>query len=344
MQAKAAVLYKLGEPVVIENLTVPDPSQGQVLVKVAVSGVCHTQLLEVEGKRGNDPFLPHCLGHEGSGVVEAVGAGVTRVKIGDHVILSWIKTEGLNAPSSSYYKGDTKINGGAITTFMSHTLVSENRLVPIGKDVPFDKAAVIGCAFSTGAGAVLNTGNVQPGNTLAIFGVGGVGLSAVQGGVLAQAKMIVAVDISDKNLERAKKFGATHTINPRREHPVEAIKKLTDGAGLDFAVEAAGQKITMEHAYESIRLTGGTTVLVGNLPFQEKISIDPFHLIWGKKIVGSWGGGTVPIRDFPRYIDLYLQGKLKLDDLITHRVKLEAINDVFALMNKGEVGRAIIEF
>lgn len=343
-QAKAAVLYKLNSPLVMEDIAIPDPAVGQVLVKVVASGICHTQLLEIQGKRGEDKFLPHCLGHEGAGIVEAVGEGVTRVRVGDHVILSWIKAEGVNAASSIYFAGTKKINAGPVTTFLNYTLASENRVVPIRKDMPLDKAALIGCSFATGAGAVLNTANVQPDSTIIIFGVGGVGLSAIQGAVLARTRLTIAVDISDQNLKRAEGFGATHIMNPERDNVSELVKELTDGKGVDYAIEAAGRKETMEQAYEVIRLNGGMAILVGNLSFQKKISIDPFHLICGKRLVGSWGGSTVPERDFQKYIDLYMNGILKLDNLITHRTALTNVDQVFELMKKGEVGRAIIEF
>lgn len=328
----------------IEELSVPDPEFGQVLVRLAVSGICHTQILEIEGKRGEDRFLPHCLGHEGSGIVEKTGKGVTRVKTGDPVILSWIKAGGINSPSIAYFQGEKKINAGAITTFNEYALVSENRVTRIPGEMPLDKAALIGCAIPTGAGAVFNTAKVQPGSSVVVFGTGGVGVCAVQAAAISNAGSIIAVDISDTNLERARSFGATHIVNPQKENPVETILELTQGRGADYAIECAGRKETMEQAFMSIRKFGGLEILIGNLPFQEKISIDPFQLICGKRIVGSWGGETNPDRDFPKYVDLYLSGKLKLDTMITHRFPLEKINDAFELMRSGKVGRAIIEF
>ena len=341
---KAAILYQSNKPLEIEELSLPDLERGQVLVKVAFSGVCHSQLLETQGKRGVDPYLPHTLGHEGSGRVETIGPGVTQVSPGDPVILSWIKGPGVNAEPPTYYKGKERINGGPLTTFQEYTVASENRLTPIRKKVSLDKAALIGCAFATGAGAVFNTAKLMPGNSIAILGVGGVGLCAIQAACLAKAAKIIAVDIHDRKLDKAKKLGATHAINAQKEDPVKKILELTEGKGVDVAIEAAGHKETMENAFNSIRTGGGLAILVGNLPRDSKISIDPFMLICGKRIVGSWGGETNPERDFPRYLDLYLSGRLKLDEIITHRFKLEEVNAALCALENGEVSRALIEF
>lgn len=341
---KAAVLYELGAPLVIEEVRAPDPGQGQVLVKMAASGVCHTQLLEIRGKRGKDLYLPHMLGHEGAGVVEAVGPGVSRVRAGDHVILSWIVGPGASAAPPTYWKGSQPINAGALTTFQEYTLASENRVTPIRGDMPLDKAALLGCAVATGAGAVLNTAQVKPGTTVAVFGVGGIGLFAVQAAVWRNAARVIAVDVREEKLERARKAGATDAVHAGREDPVRAILDRTEGKGADYAVEAAGLPETMEQAFLSVRTGGGVAALVGNLPRGMKIQIDPFALICGKRLVGSWGGDTDPERDFPGYVDLYFAGKLKLDEMITHRFRLEEINEAFEALEKGEVGRAIVEF
>ena len=254
-----------------------------------------------------------------------------------------MKGSGINASAVQYLLGDEKINAGALTTFNEYTVASENRLTPIRKDMPLDKAALIGCAISTGAGAIFNTAKVKPGNSVAVFGAGGVGLSAIQASALSLANPIIAVDISEANLVRAQKFGATRIIHAKKEDPVSTIRELTANLGADAAVESAGVRASMEQAFDCVR-RGGLAVLIGNLPYQEKISIDPFELICGKRIVGSWGGETDPDKDFPRYVDRYCSGKLKLDELITHRFKLEEINRAFDLMEQGALGRAIIEF
>jgi len=344
IKTKAAVLYRANEPLRVEELSVPALEKGQVLVKVAFSGVCHSQLLETRGERGPDPYLPHTLGHEGSGVVVVVGPGVTRVVAGDTVILSWIKGPGINAEPPAYHKGKDRINGGFLTTFQEYTVASENRLTPIRKEVPLDKAALIGCAFATGAGAVFHTAKLKRGETVAVFGAGGVGLCAIVAARLAEASQIIAIDIHDRKLEEAKKFGATQTVNVMKDDPVKKIFEWTEGRGVDVAIEAAGQKESMENAFNSVRTGGGLAILIGNLPKKSKISIDPFMLICGKRIVGSWGGETQPERDFPRYLDLYISGKLNLDELITRRFKLEDVNEALHALKQGEVSRALIEF
>lgn len=341
---KAAVLYELNRPLVIEELIVPELREGQVLVKIAASGVCHSQLNEIKGKKGPDKYLPHTLGHEGSGVVEAVAPGVKKVKPGDHVILSWIKGSGVNAAPPEYSNGSRKINSGQLSTFNEYTVTAENRVTPIKKEMPLDKAALLGCAVATGMGAVINNAGIREGQTIAVFGVGGIGQSAVHAAAMSKASMIIAVDINETKLETARELGATHVINAVKADALETIKKITEGKGVDFAIESAGLKETMEAAFRCVRENGGKAILVGNLSHGQQISIDPFSLICGKRIVGSWGGETDPDRDFPHYADLYLAGKLKLDEMLTHRFKLEAINAAFAALEKGEAGRAIIEF
>ena len=341
---KAAVLYQPNEPLRIEELSCPELAEGQVLVKVSFSGICHSQLLEIRGKRGVDRYLPHTLGHEGSGIVQAVGPRVTRVTPGDSVILSWIKGPGINAAPPTYRTGKQTINGGPLTTFQEYTVASENRLTPIPKEIPRDKAALIGCAVATGAGAILNTAKLERGQTVAIFGAGGIGLCAVQAARIMNASKIIAVDLHEEKLRQAQKFGATHTVNARKEDPIKKIQDLTEGKGVDTAIEAAGLSETMENAFHSVRRGGGLAILIGNLPQGMQISIDPFDLICGKRIVGSWGGETRPERDFLRYLDFYQTGKLKLDELISHRFRLEEINEAFDALENGEVSRALVAF
>ena len=344
MKTLAAVLEQLNEPLKIRELTIPDLKPGQVLVEVAYSGVCHSQLLEVRGKRGLDRFLPHTLGHEGSGTVLEVGPDVTKVKAGDRVVLSWIKGSGADVPSTVYQSAEGPINSGAISTFMRQTVTCENRLTPIPDAMPLREAALLGCAIPTGAGIILNTAKVRPGSSVAVFGVGGIGLSAVLAADLVHAITIIAVDVFDHKLEQARQVGATHLINARQQDPLATILEVTCGRGVDYAIEAAGQRETMETAFKAVRDSGGLCALAGNLPHGEHISLDPFDLIKGKQIIGTWGGETNPDRDIPLYVDLYLSGKLKLDQLITHIFGLENINDALDLLERGEVGRSLIQF
>jgi S-(hydroxymethyl)glutathione dehydrogenase/alcohol dehydrogenase len=342
-QTEAAVLFGLGEPLRITALSLGDLKPGQVLVDVTYSGVCHSQLLEARGKRGPDPFLPHTLGHEGSGTIREVGPGVSKVKAGDRVVLSWIKGHGADVPSTVYLSGQGPINSGSISTFMRRTITCENRVTPIADEMPLCQAALLGCAIPTGAGSVLNTAQIRRGCSVAVFGVGGIGLGAVLAAGLMKAATVIAVDISDQKLEQAIRVGATHLINARRQEPLTTVLELTGGRGVDYAIEAAGQRTTMEVAFRAVRDNGGLCILAGNLPQGERISLDPFDLIKGKRIVGTWGGETQPDRDIPIYVDLYLSGALKLDAISTASYRLEQINEALDDLEQGRVGRALID-
>ena len=343
MQTKAAVLFELNKPLHLMTLTIPNLKPGQVLIDVAYSGVCRSQLLEMRGKRGEDRFLPHTLGHEGSGTVLEVGAGVTKVKRGDCVVLSWIKGSGADVPSTIYQSSEGAINSGAICTFMRQAVTCENRVTPIPDAMPLREAPLLGCAIPTGAGIVLNTAGVRPGSSIAVFGVGGIGLSAVLAADLMNATTIIAVDVFNHKLEQARRVGATHTINARQQDPLATILEITGGRGVDYTIEAAGRRETMETAFQAVCDNGGLCVLAGNLPHGERISLDPFDLIKGKRIIGTWGGETQPDRDIPMYVDLYLSGKLKLDGLITHIYRLDDINQALEDLENGKVGRALID-
>ncbi len=341
-QTKAVVLYKTGQPLIFKMLSIPELKSGQVLVKMAYSGICHSQLLEIQGKRGPDKFLPHTLGHEGSGIVLETGPNVTKVHPGDHVVLSWIKGTGIDVPSVIYECSGEYVNSGAISTLMRQTITSENRLTVIPVEMPFPEAALLGCAIPTGAGTIFNDAKVYPGSSVAIFGIGGVGLSSLLAAVIMNATTIIAIDINDVKLKKARILGATHTINAQFQNPVEQILKITNRLGVNFAIEAAGRRKTMEAAFVSVKDNGGMCVLAGNLPYGEEFSINPMDLIQGKRIIGSWGGGTEPDRDIPLFINLYLAGKLRLASMITHIYKFKDINRSFEDLQNGDVGRALI--
>lgn len=338
----AAVLEKTDEPLKIVQITLPQLKPGQVLIDIAFSGVCHSQLLEVRGKRGVDRFLPHTLGHEGSGIVREIGPGVTKVKPGDHVVLSWIKGQGAEVPQTLYSSDKGPINSGAISTLIRTTIVSENRITAISKEIPLREAALLGCAIPTGAGIIMNTINLQAGNSVAIFGVGGIGMSAILAARILQPSEIIAIDVIDKKLQIAKDLGATHLINSKEQDVLQQILEISHGTGVDYAVEAVGKKETMELAFKTVRDNGGVCVLAGNLPHGERISIDPFDFIRGKRIVGTWGGETNPDIDIPRYVDLFLNGKLHLEKLITREYCLDEINEAFLQLERGNVVRALI--
>jgi S-(hydroxymethyl)glutathione dehydrogenase / alcohol dehydrogenase len=344
MKTLAAVLKQTNQPLQIEELNIPVLKKGQVLVKVAFSGVCHSQLNEVRGLKGVDNFLPHTLGHEGSGIVQAVGQGVSKVTEGDSVILTWIKGSGSDISSATYKRKDgSKVNSGAISTFMEYTVVSENRLIPVSNELSLRELPLLGCAIPTGVGIAFNTAKISQGSSVAVFGVGGVGLSAVLGSNLRGAKSIIAIDLFDHKLELAGSLGATETINCNDHDVITHIKEITNGQGVDYAIEASGNCEAMELAFQSTRALGGLCVLAGNLPAGKTISIDPLELIKGKRIIGSWGGETQPDKDIPIYLDLYKTGKLKLNTLITQTYKLEEINQALDELEKGKLGRALVE-
>jgi S-(hydroxymethyl)glutathione dehydrogenase / alcohol dehydrogenase len=341
---KAAVLYKTGESLVVEDgIEIPTLQPGQVLVKVAYSGVCKSQLMEVRGKRGIDNYLPHLLGHEASGTVVDTGKGVSKVSKNDKVILTWIKCKGVDAGGAKYQKGDSTINSGAVTTFSNFTVVSENRCIKLPDGIPMDLAPLLGCAVPTGGGIVMNTFRPSRENTLAIFGLGGIGLSAVMVAKALQCSTIIAVDIEDKKLEKAKELGATHLINNTDGLAVEKIKKLTHGEGVDYSIEAAGKVQVGEAAFISVKDKGGLCILAGHPAHGEKIQLDPFDFIKGKKIQGSWGGESQPDRDIPLLSKFFLEGKLPLNKIISHRFKLDEINQALDTLEKGDADRILIE-
>jgi len=340
---RAAVLVETGQPLQIWDVRLPDLKPGQVLVEMDYAGVCHTQLHEVRGRRGVDKFLPHVLGHEGAGLVMAVGADVSKVAVGQRVVLTWIKGSGKDVPSTVYESDFGPVNSGAIATFMAVTVVSENRLVAMDEAALSQRdAALLGCAVPTGAGAIVNTAKVSKGDSVAVFGVGGIGLSAVLAAAMREAAPIIAVDVVDAKLTAAKAAGATHTINALRENPLEVIQSITDAKGVDTAVEAAGKPETMEAAYASVAYGGGLCVLAGNVAYGETITLDPYDLIRGRRIVGTWGGETVPDRDLPAYAQMYVKGRLPFGQLASHEWSLDDVNLAFDALEAGQVTRALI--
>jgi len=343
MKTKAAVLCQVNEPLRIEELHLPELKPGQVLVKIAYSGICRSQFNEISGLKGEDKYLPHTLGHEGSGVVEAVGAGVKKVKKGDRVVLTWIKSSGCDVMSARYERSDGSfVNSGAISTFLTKAVISENRLVKISDKMPLKEAALLGCAVPTGAGIVMNTLKVRSGDSIAVFGVGGIGLSALLAAKLKKINTVIAVDIVDSKLNFATELGATHIVNAKKQNALKEILQTTDMNGVDYAIECAGKKESMETALKSVRDNGGICIIAGNLPKEETISIDPFDLIKGKRIIGTWGGETNPDRDIALYADLFLADKLKLSKLITREYELEKINSAFNELSQEKTGRILI--
>lgn len=338
---KAAILVAQNAPLVVADVEVPPLDVGQVLVKVEYSGVCGKQLEEISGRRGEDSYLPHLLGHEGAGMVMDVGPGVRKVKSGDHVVLHWMKGSGIDSAPPRFKWDGAVVSAGWITTFSELTIVSENRVTPIPIDASLDIASLLGCAVTTGLGIVFNDAKLVPGQSIAVFGVGGIGLNVVQGAALVNAYPIVAIDLHDHKLEQAVAFGATHTINSTVTDPQPVLLDLTNGQGFDASVDTTGHTQVRQLAYDATSHKG-TTVLAGVPHHEERITIDSFPLHFGRRILGSHGGNTQPDVDIPRYLQLYNQGNLKLDELITSRYRLGEINEAIETVKNGQAGRCIV--
>jgi S-(hydroxymethyl)glutathione dehydrogenase/alcohol dehydrogenase len=359
--ARAAVLNGVNEHVAVEPLEVRDPRPGEVLVRIGASGVCHSDLHVIGGQLPMP--LPCVLGHEGAGVVEAVGSGVQKVKPGDHVVLSWVPfcgacwycTSGrthlceqghVNAMGAEAFRRDSTAIAqlAGVGSMAEYTLVVENGCIPIDADIPLDRACLIGCGVMTGVGAVFNTARVRPGESVAVFGAGGVGLNVVQGAVIAGANPIIAVDLNDKKLAFAKQFGATHTVNGGASDPVSAIQELTGGRGVDYAFEVIGVPEVVVQAFLAVR-RGGKAVVVGVPPVTDMIAVPGMLFpLAEKSLIGSLYGSATMSRDVPRLIDLYRAGKLKLDELVTRRYSLNQVNEAFTALRQGEVVRGVITF
>ncbi len=358
-EVRAVVSTAVKEPVHIETILVPDPGPGEALVKVQACGVCHTDLHYREGAI-NDEF-PFLLGHEAAGLVEAVGEGVTNVAPGDYVILAWRAPCGtcrscrrgrpwycfssLNAQQKMTLDGQDLSPALGIGAFAEKTLVAAGQCVPVDARAKPEAAGLIGCGVMAGLGAAMLTGNVQRGDTVAVFGCGGVGDAAIAGARLAGARTIVAVDLDPRKLEWAKGFGATHTVDASKEDPVEGVKRHTEGFGADVVIEAVGNPKVMEQAFFS-RDLAGTLVQVG-VP-SPTMTIDGLPMIEffgrGGALKPSWYGDCLPSRDFPMLIDLYLQGRLDLDGFVTDTIPLEGVEDAFHRMERGEVLRSVVVF
>ncbi|MFV1966437.1 MAG: zinc-binding dehydrogenase [Pirellulaceae bacterium] len=341
MKTTAAVLVEPRHPLELVELTVPVLRPGQVLVEIAYSGVCHTQVGEWLGERGPDHFLPHCLGHEGSGQVVDVGPGVTHCQPGDRVVLSWIKGPGIHVPGTQYDWNGRTVNAGGVTTFSRHSVVSENRVTVVSDELPMRAAALLGCAIPTGFGMVFNTARLQAGQSVAVMGTGGIGLCAIMAAAIAGAAPIVAVDIEPQRLAVARQVGATHAINGRDEDPAEALRRILPH-GLDVAIEASGKPEVMEAALAAVRSQGGVAVVAGNAPFGQSFPLDPRQLNQGKQLRGTWGGETDPARDFPRYSRLLLSGKASIEPLLDREYTLEQINDALDDLRACRTARPLI--
>ncbi|MDP6160079.1 MAG: S-(hydroxymethyl)mycothiol dehydrogenase [Acidimicrobiales bacterium] len=353
---RAVVARSKGQPVTIETIEVPDPGPGEVLVAVKACGVCHTDLHYREGAI-NDEF-PFLLGHEAAGIVEEVGLDVTEVAVGDFVVLNWRAVCGQcrscrrgrpwycfsthNASQKMTLDGQELSPALGIGAFAEKTLVAAGQATKVDPAAPAEVAGLIGCGVMAGLGAAMNTGDVGRGDSVAVFGCGGVGDAAIAGARLAGAHTIVAVDLDDRKLEMAKEFGATHTVNSSNEDPVEAIRAVTGGNGVDVAIDAVGLPITYQQAFNA-RDLAGTVVLVG-VPNPEAALELPMIDVFGRggTLKSSWYGDCLPSRDFPMLIDLYLQGRLDLDRFVSETIALDEVEEAFHKMERGEVLRSVV--
>jgi NDMA-dependent alcohol dehydrogenase len=366
MKMKAALLTAAHQPFLVDEVMLDEPRTGEVLIKIAASGVCHSDYHLVSGAT-NHP-MPVVPGHEGAGVVEAIGPGVTRVTTGDHVTLNWAPDCGqcfycqrgkpnlcetyvgpiwagtmLDGTPRLRWQDQTVYHFSALASFAEYAVVPQESCVRIRQDVPLDVAALVGCAVATGVGAAMFTAEVKPGESVVVFGCGGVGLNILQGAALCGAEKIIAVDTNSAKMEIARQFGATHTLLAD-ENPLQAIRDLTNGRGAEHAFEAVGIPSLQELAFEAIR-PGGTLTLAGLSPMGTGTNLPGAIITRQEKVIkGSYYGTVNASRDFPMLLDLYMAGKLKLDELISQRYTLDQINQAYEAMLSGTVARGVIVF
>ena len=370
MKSRAAVAWEANKPLTIETIEIGGPKAGEVLVEIMATGVCHTDAYTLSGLDSEGKF-PAILGHEGAGIVREIGAGVTSVKVGDHVIplytpecracktclsqrsnlctsIRATQGQGLMPDSTSRFSCD----GGEVfhymgcSTFSNFTVLPEIALAKVREDAPFDKICYIGCGVTTGIGAVVYTAKVWPGANVVVFGLGGIGLNVIQGARMVGADKIIGVDLNPAKAEMAKKFGMTHFINPDqvgRDKVVEAIVDVT-GGGADFSFECIGNVHTMRQALECCHRGWGESIIIGVAPSGTEISTRPFQLVTGRVWKGSAFGGARGRTDVPRIVDWYMDGKINIDDLITHKMPLDQINTAFDLMHEGKSIRSVVVY
>ena len=339
---KAAILVESKKPLEVAEISLPETLlAGQVLVKINYSGICGAQINEIDAAKGPDKFLPHLLGHEGSGVVLEAGPGVTTVKEGDHVVLHWRPSAGIQSETPTYTWGGRKVNAGWVTTFNEYAVVSENRLTTIPKNFDMKLAPLFGCAVTTAMGVINNDARVKIGQSIVVFGVGGVGLNIVQAAAMVSAHPIVGVDLLEHKLEMGRRFGLTHGLIGGNESLNETIRDIVGPQGADVVIETTGNSRVIEQAYE-LTSPEGVTVCVGVPRKGDNISIYSLPLHFNKRFTGSHGGDAVPDVDIPRYIRLMKAGKMTLDGLITHEFTLDKINEALDLFRSAEAGRIIV--
>jgi S-(hydroxymethyl)glutathione dehydrogenase / alcohol dehydrogenase len=340
--ATAAILYELNQPLRVEEILLPELLPGQVLVKIFYSGVCRSQVMECKGGRGPDPWLPHMLGHEGSGQVVAVGDGVTKVVPGDDVILGWVKGFGLDAPGAIYTSNGVKINSGRVTTFSNYSIVSESRVYRKPKGLAPTTAVLFGCALPTGAGMVFNELKPKSTDTVAVLGLGGIGIAALLALSALDVHKIIAMDISMEKLRLAEKLGATHVIDPSSQDAATILKGIVP-EGVDACIECAGSVSTIELGFKLVRKGGGHLLFASHPPEGEMIRLAPHELISGKRISGSWGGGSLPDQDISKMYDVLSRTGNALEILLKDVYPLNQINEALDDLAKGRTFRPLIQ-
>jgi S-(hydroxymethyl)glutathione dehydrogenase/alcohol dehydrogenase len=369
IKTRAAVAWGPGQPLKIEEVDLMPPQKGEVLVRIVATGVCHTDAYTLSGQDSEGKF-PCILGHEGGGVVEAIGEGVTSVAVGDHVIplytpecgkckfclsgktnlcqaIRATQGQGLMPDGTTRFSKDGQpiYHYMGTSTFSEYTVLPEISLAKINKAAPLEKVCLLGCGVTTGMGAVMNTAKVKEGDTVAVFGLGGIGLSAIIGAVMAKASRIIAIDINESKFDIARQLGATDVINPKNfDKPIQdVIVEMTDG-GVDFSFECIGNVNVMRSALECCHKGWGESVIIGVAPAGAEISTRPFQLVTGRVWRGTAFGGVKGRSELPDYVERYLKGEFELDTFITHTMPLEQINDAFDLMHEGKSIRTVIHF
>ena len=342
MKTPAAILVAQKAPLELDEVEVPALRYGQVLVEIAVTRICGSQLGEIAGVKGPDRYLPHLLGHEAGGTVLEVGPEVRHVKPGDRVVVHWRPGRGIEAGGSVYLRGNQKVNAGNITTFQRYTVVSENRLTVVPASVSFEICALLADTLTTGFGVITNNAKARIGESVVIIGCGGIGLGAVLGAHLAGAHPVIAVDLQDHKLAKAREYGATHTINSAQSNFADEVRQILGGPA-DIVIDGTGIPEVLEKAYE-LSSGSGRCIIFGVMPFDRKLSINTLPLHFGKVLSGSHGGESLPAEDIPRLVRMMQDQRFDPSGFVSHRIPLEQINDGIARMRSGEVIHCMVSF